>query len=307
MIRKYLLPLLAVLGVCLGFFMVHLGNKKVPAAQPVTPPSQPPFDTFVSGAGIIEANTENIEIGTHVAGIVQKIYVDIGSKVKNHDPLFTIDDRQIRAQLEINKAAVEVAKAQLANDKTYLALAESLTDKRAISVQEIDRRRYAVQTSQAKFRQAIAEVNSTQTALELLTVRAPVDGEILQLKVHLGEFAPAGALQQPLIILGNVRPLNVRVDIDETDAWRVKADAPAIAYLRGNKNINSPLEFVRFEPFVVPKTSLTGDSTERVDTRVLQVIYSIEKTDLPLYVGQLVDVYIQGPPHPQETTNEKTD
>jgi hypothetical protein len=53
-----------------------------------------------------------------------------------------------------------------------------------------------------------------------------------------------------------------------------------------------PLQFVRFEPYVVPKKSLTGDSTERVDTRVLQVLYSFNRDTLPLYVGQQMDVFI---------------
>jgi HlyD family secretion protein len=53
---------------------------------------------------------------------------------------------------------------------------------------------------------------------------------------------------------------------------------------------------VRFEPFVVPKKSLTGDTTERVDTRVLQVLYRFNRGDLPVYVGQQVDVFIEAPP-----------
>ena len=57
-----------------------------------------------------------------------------------------------------------------------------------------------------------------------------------------------------------------------------------------------PCSFVRFEPFVVPKRSLTGDSTERVDTRVLQVIYRVERDDLPLFVGQQLDVFIEAEP-----------
>jgi hypothetical protein len=65
--------------------------------------------------------------------------------------------------------------------------------------------------------------------------------------------------------------------------------------LRGNREIKTPLKFVRFEPFVSPKTSLTGDTTERVDTRVLQVIYSFERGDLPIYVGQQMDVFIEAP------------
>jgi hypothetical protein len=54
--------------------------------------------------------------------------------------------------------------------------------------------------------------------------------------------------------------------------------------------------YIRVEPYVVPKRSLTGDSTERVDTRVLQVIYSFYKGALPIYVGQQMDVFIEAPP-----------
>ncbi|MGH2670462.1 MAG: efflux RND transporter periplasmic adaptor subunit, partial [bacterium] len=52
------------------------------------------------------------------------------------------------------------------------------------------------------------------------------------------------------------------------------------------------LTLVRFEPLIVPKRSLTGDSTERVDTRVLQALYRFERGVLPISVGQQMDVYI---------------
>jgi HlyD family secretion protein len=72
----------------------------------------------------------------------------------------------------------------------------------------------------------------------------------------------------------------------------VRKEATAVGYLRGNKAISVPLKFVRFEPYVIPKVSLTGESTERVDTRVLQAIYSFERGNLPIYVGQQMNVYI---------------
>jgi len=82
------------------------------------------------------------------------------------------------------------------------------------------------------------------------------------------------------------------VDVEEHEAWRVLPEARAAASVRGNTDLKTPLTFVRFEPFVVPKKSLTGDSTERVDTRVLQVIYRIEDQNVPLFVGQQMDVFI---------------
>jgi hypothetical protein len=60
--------------------------------------------------------------------------------------------------------------------------------------------------------------------------------------------------------------------------------------------LNTPLQYVRTEPYIVPKRSLTGDTAERVDTRVLQLLYGFDRNDLPVYVGQLMDVFIQAPP-----------
>jgi hypothetical protein len=116
------------------------------------------------------------------------------------------------------------------------------------------------------------------------------------LKIHVGEYAPAGVTATPLILLGRLKPLNIRVDVDEHEAWRVSPNAKAVATVRGNADLKTPVSFVRFEPFVLPKKSLTGDSTERVDTRVLQVIYRVENDALQLFVGQQMDVFIEARP-----------
>jgi HlyD family secretion protein len=297
MLRKYLLPFLALLGICLGIFIAARANRTLPPAPAVSAAPQPPYRAFVAGAGMIEANTENIAIGTQLAGIVSKIHVQVGSQVKAGDPLFTIDDRAQRALFAVKTAAVKVAEAQLTQANYELSLGEGLTEKRVLSLEDRETRRHAAQIAEAQLAQTKAELESAKTDLDRLTVRAPVDGQVMQLKIHPGEFAPTGVLAQPLILLGGVEPMNVRVNVDENDAWRVRENANAVGYLRGNNQIKALLRFVRFEPYVVPKTSLTGDSTERVDTRVLQVIYSFEHGNLPIYVGQQMDVYIEAVPH----------
>ena len=159
----------------------------------------------------------------------------------------------------------------------------------------------------AQLAQTRAQLAAAATELDKLTVRAPVDGQVLQLKVHLGEYAPTGVLAKPLIMFGNVDVLHLRVDVDENDAWRIKSGAAAMASLRGSKDISTPLKFVGFEPYVVPKVSLTGDSSERVDTRVLQVIYSFDRGERPIFVGQQMDVFIDAPEHkvPPPVTGER--
>ncbi len=55
------------------------------------------------------------------------------------------------------------------------------------------------------------------------------------------------------------------------------------------------MNFAYVEPDIVPKTELSGASTERVDTRVLQAVYSVTRGNLPIYVGQQVEVFIATP------------
>jgi hypothetical protein len=78
----------------------------------------------------------------------------------------------------------------------------------------------------------------------------------------------------------------------------LKLNAPATAKIRGDASQQEvPLHFVRLEPFAMPKVSLTGANTERVDTRVVQLIYAIDPKnplvdERKILVGQLLDVFV---------------
>lgn len=352
-VRKYVIPLMAVAGVALAVHTVRSENQEKPVARPAAPPAKSTFDTSVAGSGIIEASTQNIAIGTHLPGVITALHVRAGDRVKAGDPLFSIDDRTVRAELQVRAANVQtarqslarleqmpraeelpplvarVAEAQAALDdaRNTLAMWESVTDSRAVVAEELSRKRYAVATAESRLAAAKAQLDelkagawkpdtdvaqaqvqasealleSTRTELDRHTVLAPVDGQILQCNIRLGEYAQLGALATPMILLGNTDTLHVRVDVDENDAWRVKAGARARISLRGNSSLGTDVAFVRIEPYVVPKRSLTGESSERVDTRVLQVLYAFPHASLDAYVGQLVDVYIESAPLPGPT------
>src|SRR5207247_825618 len=241
---------------------------------------------------------------------VARVFVTAGQAVKAGDPLFELDLRQLRAELAVRRQAVAVARARAAvaaarldDVKRQLAFAEQVKDRRAISEEEVSRRRSATETAAAELQEARAQLAAAESQeaaalveIERSTVRAPIEAEVLQVKLRVGEFAAAAQEQTPLILLGRSKPLHVRVDVDEHEGWRVRPGAAARGHMRGNADLKTPLRFVRFEPFVVPKRSLTGDSIERVDTRVLQVIYRVERDDLPLFVGQQVDVFIDAQP-----------
>lgn len=150
----------------------------------------------------------------------------------------------------------------------------------------------------AEARAAVARAEAALRENEDLTaravVRAPADGTVLELNVHAGEVAPSG--RDALIVFGDVSRLRIRVDVDEESAPLVRDRPKAVAMQRGFPSNPIELTFVRTEPWVRPKRSLTGASNERVDTRVLQVIFDVGASDLPLYAGQQVDVYMEGAP-----------
>lgn len=293
MIRYYLLPTIAIAGIFVAVRTVILGSVPVSPAQPVVEPPKAPFDSVVAGVGIVEAISENIAIASQIGGVVKTVHVRVGDTVKAGAPLFTIDDREALAEVDVRQAELSVAQSQAREAVEQLAIIQQVSDVRAISKELTITRRSAVDRTRAESERASALLAQARTTLDRLTVRAPIDGQVLQVKVRAGEFAPAQIAATPLMLLGAVTPLGVRVDVDENDAWRVRAGNPGIAYVRGNTTLSTPLQFVRFEPYVVPKRSLTGESSERVDTRVLQVIYSMDPKGLPVFVGQLLDVYIK--------------
>ena len=304
--KRLILPFIGILAALWATFSVARTQPRRQRTEPPAPPPVSDFPNTVAAVGLVEASTENISVGSPLDGVVARVFVTAGNLVKAGDPLFELDARQLRADLAVRQQAVAVARARAAvaearlqDLRRQLEFAEQVKDRRAISAEEVTRRRSAVETAAAELEEARAQLSAAesqahaaQVEIERSTVRAPIDAEVLQVKLRVGEFAPAAPTSAPLILLGRSKPLHVRVDVDEHEGWRVRPGAEATGHLRGNADLRTPLRFVRFEPFVIPKRSLTGDSTERVDTRVLQVIYRVERDDLPLFVGQQLDVFI---------------
>jgi multidrug resistance efflux pump len=245
--------------------------------------------------------------------------------------------QELLAQIPIQQARFAAAKALLdqnaateSNAKREYERAISIRNSNALSEEEIDARKLNWETAKGRSLEAMARVAEAQSNLnllagepvaasievqkaaielaranrekaqnhyDLLSIVAQKDGVILSVKIRVGEFVPAAVLSSPFITLGVIDPLHLRVDIDESEIPRFHPGARAFASLRGQPEIKVPIEYVRTEPLVIPKRSLTGTVSERVDTRVLQVIYSADPKTLNASVGQQVDVYIEETKH----------
>ena len=150
---------------------------------------------------------------------------------------------------------------------------------------------------------ALSKVYAASNALlAKYTVRAPADGVVLSIVAAVGSYiSPQGTYDTysqgvaPVISMGAPQNyLGVRVYVDEILVHRLPdaSHMRATMFIRGT-NISAPLDYVRVQPQVSPKIELSNQRTERVDVRVLPVIFKFEQTKkLNLYPGQLVDVYI---------------
>lgn len=282
---------LAVVGfIIAGLLMNMIHQPKTVAPHPVEPAANP-YKQTIAASGIVESTDKNIAIGSPEEGIVMHLDVSVWDQVKKGQPLFALDSRTLQAQLIYQQSNVEVSKASLIRLQDQLARLKNVKDIRAVSVEEVKTKENDVNVSQAQLELVLASVAQTEKLIERLTVRAPKDGVILQNNIREGEYVSKNTAT---MILGDLKLLQVRADIDEQNAGWFNPSSQAVAYPKNNTSISIPLTFVRVEPYILPKVSLTGASDERVDTRVLQVIYSFDQpSHYHIYVGQQVDLFIE--------------
>lgn len=291
---------LCLAGVGLAVHLILKLNAQTPPPEPPHAPPARPYRSSVAASGLVEAHGENTAVGAPVPGLVAEVFVKVWDRVQAGEALWRMDDRELQAQLVYQSAAIGLAEAQYQRVRSQFALLDAVTDPRAISRQELELRRDDVLVAEAQIESARAAVASTRLLLERMTVRAPRKGTILQVNLRAGEFLAAasgqatGATVKAPVLLGDLDTLQVRADVDEYTAPRVRPGMPGMGFIKGASETPIPLEFVRIEPYMVPKASLTGASIERVDTRVLQVIYRFSAhPDRPVYPGQQMDIYLQ--------------
>ncbi|KAB2645118.1 MAG: HlyD family efflux transporter periplasmic adaptor subunit [Verrucomicrobia bacterium] len=296
---------LALAGIVAAVLLVKKVRHTDPPPPPLAEPARAPFQNSIGARGIVESFQENVRIAPAVAGLVTKVNVKVGDALKTGDVLFEQDPRDAEALVKIQEALIHTLGAQvgqaqvtLADKKDSWERMEKLSASQVSSLDERQRARFAVETAtsqlavtRAELAAAQVQVARSKVQLDLLTVQAPRDGTVLQVNIRAGEYAALHA-SEPALLLGQIDELQLRADVDEDNASRVRPGCRAVSYLKGRRDHEIPLTFVRIEPYILPKKSLTGESSERVDTRVLQIIFRFEKTKTPVYVGQQVDVFI---------------
>ena len=335
------IPVLALGGFALtGLAVARFNMPPKTGPAPIAPPSIL-FPDRVAGVGIVEPASETILIGAHVGGVVTKVLVQEGSRVEAGAPLVELDARDADARIEIAKAAkvaaaaaVETARARAVIASLHVAElrahprpedvaeATALVDARKSALADAtgrlerlmkvsDRGSTANEQPTLEFAVAFATAQVAEADAKLMRARAgtyPEDLAVAQAEEVAAArevdalTVQAGPNAGALLRLGDISTLHVRTDIDELDAWRFHPTGEAVATVRGGSREQVVLRFIRVIPDVAPKKTLTGENSERIDTRVVQVIYALENPPPFLQPGMLVDVAVAAKPF--ETTTK---
>ncbi len=176
-------------------------------------------------------------MGSFESGVVSRIAVKEGDRVKAGDVLFSLDDRAAKAEALQRESEVAAASATIANNRAaledvqdQLKRAEGLSVGKSISLDELQRRRFAVKraatsvtVAQAQAESAKAALDSARVTLSRLSVTAPVEGRILKVRINPGEYINLMSSGASAILMGEDAPLFLRVEVDENDVWRFGA------------------------------------------------------------------------------------
>jgi len=306
-VRNKIIFILAIIGLLIGVVSAYIFSIEKKPQPPAFNPASNPYAKGIYANGIIEsyqANGANINVYPEVPGTIKQILVSEGAIIKKGAPLILIDDSVQRATVEQQKSQVALASANLKSSQDQLdkLRTSSELEPRSVSKNDLDNAANAVNVAKANIEVARKQYELGQTLLSKYTIKAPIDGSILSINTAVGSYISAQGTYDsysqgftPILVMGSSQTyIGVRCYIDEILISRLPqaSQMHAQMLIRGT-NISIPLEYVRVQPYVSPKIELSSQRTERVDVRVLPVVFKFKKPkDINIYPGQLVDVYI---------------
>ena len=171
----------------------------------------------ITATGTIEPVTE-VEVGTQVSGIIDKIYVDYNSVVKAGEVIAEMDRVTLTNDLQSAKATYNGAKAEYDYQKKLYARNEKLHEKELISEQDYELSLYNYESARSKFEQSQAAYAKAQRNLSYATITSPINGVVTSRDVEEGQTVASGFETPTLFtIAADLTQMQVVADVDEAD------------------------------------------------------------------------------------------
>ena len=196
------------------------GFQMPPQELPVITVASVPAVTYQEYTASLQGK-KDIEIRPQVDGYIEKIYVDEGARVRRGQPLFHINDRPYREQLNNARASLAAAKANLASAQINVNKLAPLVQNNVISDVQLKTAQASQSAAEANVAQAQALVQSAQISLGYTIVKAPADGYIGKIPLKTGSLVGV-TTAEPLTILSETKEVYAYFSLSETDFIQFK-------------------------------------------------------------------------------------
>lgn len=193
------------------------------------PTSRITIRNSVTATGTVEPVTE-VEVGTQVSGIIDRLYVDYNDVVKAGQLIAEMDKVTLQAELESAQAELANCKAEYDYQTKNYARTKALHEKALVSDQEYDDATYLYEKSRAAYDQAQAAMVKVERNLGYATITSPIDGVVISRAVEEGQTVAAGFETPTLFTIANdLTQMQVIADVDEADIGQV-ADGQRVEF-----------------------------------------------------------------------------
>ena len=196
------------------------GFQMPPQELPVITVSSIPATTYQEFTASLQGK-KDIEIRPQVDGYIDRIYVDEGARVRKGQPLFHVNDRPYREQLNNAKASLAAARANLANAQINVSKLTPLVQNNVISDVQLKTAQAAYNAAQANVAQAEAVVQSAQISVGYALIKAPADGYIGKIPLKTGSLVGT-TTAEPLTILSETKEVYAYFSLSENDFIQFK-------------------------------------------------------------------------------------
>ncbi len=178
--------------------------------------------TMVTATGTIEP-TNQVDVGTQVSGVVEKIYVDYNSVVKAGQLIAELDKTNLKASATQAQASYDNAVSQRNYTKTIYDRQKTLYDNQVISKSDFDEAAYNYETAKGTVTQRYSDLQSARTNLGYANIYSPIDGVVLSRAIDVGQTVAASFSTPTLFTIAqDLKEMQVEAAVDEADIGQVK-------------------------------------------------------------------------------------
>ena len=176
----------------------------------------------VTATGTIEPVTE-VEVGTQVSGIIDRLYADYNSVVTKGQLIAEMDKVTLQSELASQKATYDGAKAEYEYQQKNYERNKGLHEKQLISDTDYEQSLYNYQKAKSAFDSSKASLAKAERNLSYATITSPIDGVVISRDVEEGQTVASGFETPTLFtIAADLTQMQVVADVDEADIGDVE-------------------------------------------------------------------------------------